>query len=60
MTDCLSQPRKVVPTVAEGVILDHELRGHWRTEAEGERRGAIQFFVGKGADRIGCFSAVFQ
>jgi hypothetical protein len=60
MAKCLSQSSEVMPTVANGVILQYELRCHRGTEAERKRRGAIQLIVTEGTYRVGCLFAVFS
>lgn len=53
-----SNPREVVPTVPQGVILDDELSSYRCAKAQRKWRGAIQFIVSKGTYRGGCLTAV--
>ena len=48
----------MVPTVAKGVIFDHELRGERRTGIQRKRGRAIELLVTKSSDRIGSSLAV--
>src|SRR4051812_34299846 len=39
--------RQMMPTVTEGMVFDHELRGDGRSEAQAKRRRLIQLLIRK-------------
>ena len=48
----------MVPAVPNSVVLEDELCGNRCAETQREGRCAIEFFVGKRADRFGCLTAI--
>src|SRR5437764_7779534 len=48
----------MMPAMPKGVILDHELRGHWSAKTKGKGSGAIELFVRKCAHCFRSLAAV--